>query len=140
MIDAKRLLDQFLGAGQEEPNNSTHRSHGDRQGGSRQQVPGGDEGIVSGLGRVLDTAHGYARDNPLLAGGLAGGLASILLGSKGGRKLATSALTYGGVAAIGALAYKAYRDYQAGQSQPARPEAGRESVPLWPAPSCDTRN
>ena len=40
-----------------------------------------------------------------LAGGAAvAGLAGVLLGSKKGRKVATSALKYGGVAAIGALA------------------------------------
>lgn len=136
MIDAKRLLDQFLGAGQEEPNNR-HQSRGARPGGSSERADEANDGIIGGLGRVLGTAHGYARDNPLLAGGLAGGLASILVGSKGGRKLATQALTYGGAAAIGALAYKAYRDYQAGQSQAdtiARSDGGREAVPLLPPP------
>ena len=134
MIDAKRLLDQFLGAGQEEP---SHQSDGARPGDPSQRADEPNGGIIGGLGRVLGTAHGYARDNPLLAGGLAGGLASILVGSKGGRKLATQALTYGGAAAIGALAYKAYRDYQAGQSQTetmARSDGGSETVALLPPP------
>ncbi len=136
MIDAKRLLDQFLGAGQEAPNDR-HRRHDDRLRDSSHHAGEGDDGIINGLGRALGTAHGYARDNPLLAGGLAGGLASILLGSKGGRMLATKALTYGGAAAIGALAYKAYRDYQASQTQSkttVRPDAGRETSPLLPPP------
>jgi uncharacterized membrane protein YebE (DUF533 family) len=136
MIDAKRLLDQFLGAGQQEPSNR-HQSHGARPGDAGQRGVEANEGIIGGIGRVLGTANDYARDNPLLSGGLAGGLASILLGSKGGRRLATQALTYGGAAAIGALAYKAYRDYQAGQGQSdkmARSDAGNETVPLLPPP------
>lgn len=92
MIDAKRLLDQFLGAGREEPNNR-HQSRAARPGGSSKRADEANDGIIGGIGRVLGTAHSYARDNPLLAGGLAGGLASILVGSKGGRKLATQALT-----------------------------------------------
>ena len=49
------------------------------------------------------------------AGGLAGGLASSLLTSKQGRKLGTSALKLGGIAAVGALAYAAYQRYSAKQ-------------------------
>ncbi|HWL03863.1 MAG TPA: tellurite resistance TerB family protein, partial [Xanthobacteraceae bacterium] len=70
------------------------------------------------------------------------GLAGILMGSKGGRKLAGNALTYGGLAVVGALAYKAYRDYQAGKAvPPAGQAAGQASqgqnsgVPLLPPPA-----
>lgn len=71
-------------------------------------------------------------------GALAGGLAAILLGTKTGRKLGGEALKLGGMAAVGALAYKAYRDWQAGK-QPA-PAASQQPpqqapVPMLPAPS-----
>ncbi len=71
-------------------------------------------------------------------GALAGGLAAILLGTKTGRKLGGEALKLGGVAAVGALAYKAYRDWQAGkQPAPATPQQQQQQapVPMLPAPS-----
>lgn len=45
------------------------------------------------------------------AGGMAGGLASNMLTSKSGRKLGKNALKLGGVAAVGALAYTAFKRY-----------------------------
>lgn len=45
-------------------------------------------------------------------GALAGGALGLLLGDKRVRKLGGKALKYGGVAALGALAYKAYGDWQ----------------------------
>lgn len=101
MLDAKRLLDQFLG-GQD-----------------------GQNGKGSGAGEFMKGAGG---------GALAGGLAAILLGTKTGRKIGGEALKLGGMAAVGALAYKAYRDWQAGKEAPAGPPA-RESLPMLPAPS-----
>jgi len=64
------------------------------------------------------------------AGGLAGGLASNMLTSKKGRKLGTKALKLGGVAAVGALAYTAYQQYNKGVTStlPATP------AELTPAP------
>ena len=97
MLDAKRLLDQFLG---------------------------GQDG-KGGAGEFMKGAGG---------GALAGGLAAILLGSKTGRNIGGEALKLGGMAAVGALAYKAYRDWQAGKEAPAAAPA-RESVPMLPAPS-----
>ena len=46
------------------------------------------------------------------AGGLAGGALGGALTSKKGRKIAGSAVKYGAVAAVGGLAYSAYRRYQ----------------------------
>ena len=56
-----------------------------------------------------------------MASGLLGGLAGSLLMSKSGRKLGKNALKLGGVAAVGALAYGAYKKYtntQDGNSNP----------------------
>jgi uncharacterized membrane protein YebE (DUF533 family) len=103
MLDAKRLMDQFLGG----------------QG-------GGQGGGQSGAGDFLRGAGG---------GVLAGGLAAILMGSKTGRKIGGEALKLGGMAAVGALAYKAYRDWQAGKQPAPAAEAPRpSSVPQSPAP------
>ena len=70
-------------------------------------------------------------------GALAGGLAALLLGSTTGRKIGGEALKLGGMAAVGALAYKAYRDWQAGKEAPAPATAppAQPSVPMLPAPS-----
>ena len=100
MLDAKGLLDQFLGG---------------------QSGQGGKGGV----GEFMKGAGG---------GALAGGLAAILLGSKTGRKIGGEALKLGGMAAVGALAYKAYRDWQAGKQATAAPPA-QQSVPMLPAPS-----
>lgn len=113
MLDAKRLLDQFLGGAQ--------------GGGGLGNVLGQVGGGLGNPGEFLKGAGG---------GALAGGLAAILLGTKTGRKLGGTALKMGGIAAVGALAYKAYSDWQASK-QPAQPgEAARRSpVPLLPPPS-----
>jgi uncharacterized membrane protein YebE (DUF533 family) len=50
------------------------------------------------------------------AGGiLAGGLAGLALGTKGGRSILGTAVKLGGVALVGGLAYKAYQNYQQGK-------------------------
>jgi uncharacterized membrane protein YebE (DUF533 family) len=99
MFDPKQLLDQFLGSqgGQQRPDS---RWSGDRGFGG-----GGAGGSV--MGRVGD----YARQNRGLTGVAAGGLAGLLLGRGFGGDL----LKYGGMAVLGGLAYKAYRDYQQSQ-------------------------
>ncbi|TAJ92037.1 MAG: tellurite resistance TerB family protein [Reyranella sp.] len=67
-------------------------------------------------------------------GALAGSLAALLMGSKTGRKIGGEALKLGGMAAVGALAYKAYNDWQAGQAAPVT-QAPQAPVPMLPAPS-----
>lgn len=83
---------------------------------------------VSGaLGQAQDRlrgteASGYigkARDiveqNPIGTTAALSGLAALLLGTKGGREATMGAVKLGGLAAIGGLAYKAYRNYQEGR-------------------------
>ena len=58
----------------------------------------------------------------IAGGALAGGLAGLLVGTKTGRKIGKSALTYGGTALLGGLAYKAWQDWQQGkQAEEAAP-------------------
>ena len=68
-----------------------------------------------------------------LAGGLAGGALAKVLSGKKGRKLAGSALKVGGLALVGGLAYKAWRNHQQGAGQPL-PQSPR-AVALPPAGS-----
>ena len=115
MLDAKRLLDQFLGG--------TQPGHGTGAG----QGLGGLGGLDQALGGLGKHIGGFG------GGAAIGGLAGLLLGGKGGRNLAGGALQLGGIAVLGGLAYKAYRDWQAGK-QPSS-AATAQSTPMLPPPS-----
>ncbi|MGV1769937.1 tellurite resistance TerB family protein [Agrobacterium vitis] len=86
MIDAKKLLTQFLGS----------------------QIPG----IGGSVRKRGDDAVGYAKSNPWKTGALV----SVLLGTKTGRSLAGGALKVGGLALVAGLGYRAYRNYQSGKA------------------------
>ncbi|GEO85426.1 MULTISPECIES: tellurite resistance TerB family protein [Alphaproteobacteria] len=86
MFDAKKLLDQFLGA----------------------QVPGTTGTVKEKAGDAVQ----LAKDNPLATGAIV----AMLLGTKTGRELAGGALKIGGLAAIAGLGYQAYKNYQAGKA------------------------
>jgi uncharacterized membrane protein YebE (DUF533 family) len=119
MIDAKRLLDQFLGAGA-------------GQGSGLSGVLGGGTGRQSGGGGILDNVQRQARENPLAASVIAGGLAAVLLGSKG-KGLTGSAVKLGGLGLIGGLAYRAYQDWQAKQAGQAIPQNAPKQIAPPPA-------
>ena len=116
MFDAKRLLDQFLGAqtGAADAGGGAGSSLGDIAKTLGGQFGGG--GLAGGLG----------------GGALAGGLAGLMLGTKTGRKIGGSALKVGGMAVVGALAYKAYRNWQDGK-RPAAETA--QQTPMLPPPA-----
>lgn len=61
-------------------------------------------------------------------GAVAGGLLALLVSSKTARKLGGKALGYGGAAALGALAYRAWQNHQAGKP------AGAPETPTQPLP------
>jgi uncharacterized membrane protein YebE (DUF533 family) len=103
MMDARRILDQLLG-------------------GAAAPGRGG-----AGAGGTVDQIRDYARDNPVMAGGIAGGLAGLLLGR--------GVLQYGGMGVLGGLAYKAYRDWQAKQDAAAAQAPSAGSVPMIPPPA-----
>lgn len=102
MIDAKKLLDGFLG--------------GNGQAGA--------DGLVS-KGKDYLSQHGGG----LAGGALAGGLAGYMLGSKKGRKIGKKAIQYGGMALVAGLAYKAYRDWQSGSSAQTQPDQTQHTPP-----------
>jgi uncharacterized membrane protein YebE (DUF533 family) len=92
--------------------------------------------LKSGLSKV-DSAKQSGDLGKYATGAAAGGALALLLGSKRGRSLGGKALKLGSIAAIGALAWKAYQDHQA--RQPAAPAgAGAGATPrpaALPAPS-----
>jgi uncharacterized membrane protein YebE (DUF533 family) len=74
----------------------------------------------------------------------AGGVLGLLLGSKRGRSMGGTALKYGSIAAIGALAWRAYGEYQARQAgaaaaapAPAVPQPAVPAFASLPAPQAE---
>jgi uncharacterized membrane protein YebE (DUF533 family) len=118
MFDAKRLLDQFIGT----------------DSGARR--PAGKEGASPAS--IKDVSQLLGGRGDLAAGALAGGLAGYFLGGKKKKKLAKSALTYGGLALVGGLAYKAWRDHQAGKPAQVTARSGPEPLPVPPADTAFT--
>jgi len=96
-MNTRGLLDQLLKSGQDLLQ---------KQSGSTPKSSGGLGGLLSGVG----------------GGAAAAGALGLLLGSKKARKYGGKALTYGGLAALGVLAYKAYGNWQAQQASAPRGE------------------
>ena len=91
-MNTRGLLDQLLKSGQELLN--------------KQSGPGKPSTGGAGLGSLLSGAGG---------GALGAGALGLLLGNKKARKYGGKVITYGGLAALGVLAYKAYGNWQARQ-------------------------
>ncbi len=69
----------------------------------------------TGASGYIGKAREIVEQNPAGTTAALGGLAALLLGTKGGREATMKAVKLGGLAAIGGLAYKAYRNYQEGR-------------------------
>lgn len=90
-----------------------------------------DQLLKTGMS-ALSSAGQTARGNDMgkyATGAAVGGALGLLLGSKRGRSVGGKALKYGSMAAIGALAWKAYQDYQAGQRAQAPAASAPTSAP-----------
>ena len=116
-MNTRGLLDQLLKSGQDL---LQKKAGGSGHSGTEGQ---GNQGALSDL---LGKA-GAGNLGGLLSGAgsstLAAGAMGLLLGNKGARKMGGKALTYGGLAALGVLAYKAYGTWQANQG------AGQQGEP-----------
>ncbi|MBD1589041.1 tellurite resistance TerB family protein [Pseudomonas typographi] len=71
-------------------------------------------------------------------GALAGGALGVLLGNKKVRQYGGKALVYGGVAALGVLAYKAYGNWQA--RQPTAPRGEPRTLDRLPAAEAEVHS
>ncbi len=85
--------------------------------------------------KTVDTgAAGANRPDSSLGGfgtgAAAGGALALLLGSKGGRRIGGKALQYGGVAALGVMAFRAFSNWQ---TQQAQAQGAAVSVPTSPS-------
>ena len=112
MINAKSLLDSFLGHVGTPPDQG--RPQGQAQG---QPRPAG--GFMDQARSALGNIHGGS----FAGGAAAGGILGMVLGSKGVRKMAGGTLGYAGAAALGALAHRAYQNWQQGQAPASAPVA-----------------
>jgi uncharacterized membrane protein YebE (DUF533 family) len=88
---------------------------------------------MSDLNRILNQllSSGAASG---FAGGLAGSMAGSLLSGKSGRKLGKKAIKYGGLAAVGALAYAAYKNYSDTSGKPGTPALSGAGQPALAPP------
>lgn len=107
-MNTRGLLDQLLKSGQDLLQNKAGASQ-------NKSASGGLGGLLSGasgsggLGGLLSGAGG---------GALAAGAMGLLLGNKKVRKVGGKVAIYGGLAALGVLAYKAYGNYNAQKAPP----------------------
>ena len=107
-MNTKGLLDQLLKSGSSMLGNNSNTSNTAAGASS-----GGLAGLLSGRGGAA----------------LGGGALGLLLGSKKGRKLGGKVLTYGGMAALGLVAYKAYSNWQQNNQQQQHAPATLDRVP-----------
>ncbi|WP_462381769.1 tellurite resistance TerB family protein [Pseudomonas sp. Marseille-QA0892] len=121
-MNTRGLLDQLLKSGQQILQQRQTGQPADPSGGASTD-------FVDQLGGLLGGSKGA----------LGGGALAMLLASKGGRKLGGKALTYGGLAALGTLAYKAYGNWQA-QQQATGATVEPKTVDRLPAAEAETHS
>lgn len=114
-MNTRGLLDQLLKSGQDMLHNNQAQTA---------RAPAG-----GGLGSLLSGAGG---------GALAAGAMGLLLGNKKARKFGGKALTYGGLAALGVIAYKAYGNWQAQQAR--APLGEPQTLDRLPAPQAEVHS
>ncbi|GHX12849.1 tellurite resistance TerB family protein [Vibrio cholerae] len=85
--------------------------------------------VKKGSEQLKNLGQDKSQLGALGAGALGGGLLGMLLGSKKSAKLGKSALKVGGAAALGALAYKVYNDWNAKQNGQSAPTPFDENNP-----------
>jgi uncharacterized membrane protein YebE (DUF533 family) len=111
-MNTRGLLDQLLKSGQDLLQNKAGGTRNKASSGGLGDLLGGSSGS-GGLGSVLSGAGG---------GALAAGAMGLLLGNKKVRKVGGKVAIYGGLAALGVIAYKAYGNWQAQQGAAATTE------------------
>jgi uncharacterized membrane protein YebE (DUF533 family) len=99
MFNATKFLEQFMG-------NSASDSSQQGQASGGMSIPGGN----------------------FTGGAVAGGLIGLLVGNKKARKMAGGLVGYGGAAAAGALAFKAYQNWQEGKQVATAPVATQHDL------------
>lgn len=97
-----------------------------------------DVASSAGLGQQQqqqNSGQGKSLLGGFTGGALTGGALGLLLGNKKFRKMGGKVAAYGGMAALGAVAYRAYQDWQSkpvGQVAPAQPQPYASPLPVTP--------
>ncbi|MGL4317196.1 MAG: tellurite resistance TerB family protein [Pseudomonas sp.] len=127
-MNTRGLLDQLLKSGQDLLQQKSGSTSSGGLGDLLGSVTGG--GKAGGdLGTLLKGAGG---------GALAAGALGLLLGNKSARKVGSQVITYGGLAALGVIAYKAYGNWQASQQAGGATQAlPPQTVDRLPAPQAE---
>ena len=131
MFDAKELLNMLTGgqptAGGESATNDVGTALDRGKQVASDAANQAASAISNALGQVQAKLQGseaseyaakakdFVDQNPAGTVAALGGLAALLLGTKGGRAATGGAVKLGGLAAIGGIAYKALRNYQEGK-------------------------
>jgi uncharacterized membrane protein YebE (DUF533 family) len=111
MFDPKSLLDQFLGS-----------DAGD-----------GQKSDLGDLARNAQQKFQASGLNSFAGGTVAGGVLGLLLGGKAMRRMAGGAVGYGSAAVLGALALRAYQNYQGGKAAQGMAPASMSELAQIPA-------
>jgi len=112
-MNTRSLMDKLLQSGQQfldKQSNASSKGSGENK-----------------IGQFLTGAGG---------GALAGTAVGLLLGNKKARKMGGSVLKYGGVAALGAVAFKAYQSWQQNNQQTV-PQTPPQTIDRLPAPEAE---
>lgn len=137
-MNTQKLLEQFLGpdaltniggrqAGAHAPGTFGTRAAPQGQGGG--SIGDMIRGAMSGGGQQGQGGGGFGIPGGAVGGLAAGGLLGMLLGNKKMRKMGGGVLGYGGAAALGALAHRAYQNWQDGQQAASAPVATPADIP-----------
>ena len=116
-MNPQALLEQFLGT------NTLGNLGGQPKTGAAPATTGARETSRSPAG------GGFGFPGGAIGGLAAGGLLGALLGQKKVRKMAGGVIGYGGAAALGAVAFRAYQNWQAGQQAGQGPAVSAADVP-----------
>lgn len=120
-MNTRGLLDQLLKSGQDLLQNKAGGSQNKSSAGGLGGLLGGSSS-KGALGGLLSGAGG---------GALAAGAMGLLLGNKKVRKVGGKVAIYGGLAALGVLAYKAYGNYNAQKGS--APQTEPQTIDRLPA-------
>lgn len=119
-IDAKSILEQLLKSGQE-------------------LAAKGKAMAEQGLGIPTSGPDRDKTMSQLGKGAALGGLLALLLGTRSGRRITGSAVKYGTLAALGTVAYKAYKNWAASQGTKSDPDP-RKFLSELPAEQIQSRS
>jgi len=134
-VSARQLLDQLLQSGQSLVKEASGHLQGSNGGQPARAQDSGAGGALGGLGNLLGSGSKSGGGLGSLLSGFGGGALSgsaltMLLSNKKMRKMGGSVAMMGGMAALGAVAYRAYSDWQRNQQGAAAGSTAAAGAPI----------